>query len=239
MQAAAPGRYTVELARKGYNMVLLDLVPELLEEAKSQVRRAGAAKKVKLIAQGNIENLSMFGDEAFDGVLCLGGSLCHLLDQKRRVKAAGELVRVLKQGSLIFVSVIGRLALLETLMVRVPEEIMYAQHHWEAGDYIPGLYGQGFTAAHWFLPEELKGLFEERGIEVLEMAGLEGLSSHHERETNRLSRDPAKWEIWLQTLLRTCTHPSVVGISEHFLMVGRKSTDTRSKRVSLKSCSEV
>jgi len=56
------------------------------------------------------------------------------------------------------------------------------------------LQGKGFTAAHWFLPEELRKLFEKQGVETLEMAGLEGLSSHHRKETNRLYKDQEKME---------------------------------------------
>jgi hypothetical protein len=100
--------------------------------------------------------------------------------------------------------------------------MQYAKHHWEVGNCIPGLQGKGFTAAHWFLPEELRALFEKHGAETLEMAGLEGLSSHHEKETNKLHKDQRKWKMWVEILLKTCTHPSVVGSTEHFLFVGRK-----------------
>jgi hypothetical protein len=102
--------------------------------------------------------------------------------------------------------------------------MQYARHHWEVGYYIPGLQGEGFTAAHWFLPEELRELFKEQGVEASEMVGLEGLSSHHERETSRLHRDQEKWRMWIDVLLKTCTHPSVVGSSEHFLFVARKQS---------------
>jgi hypothetical protein len=44
------------------------------------------------------------------------------------------------------------------------------------------------------LPEELRELFEKQGVETLEMAGLEGLSSHHRKETNRLYKDQEKME---------------------------------------------
>jgi hypothetical protein len=54
------------------------------------------------------------------------------------------------------------------------------------------------------------------------MAGLEGLSSHHEKETNRLFKDREKLEIWVDVLMTTYTHPSVVGSAEHFLLVGRR-----------------
>jgi len=217
-----PGRYTIELAKRSYDVVLLDLVPEMLRLAEKRIRRARVKRKVKRIIAGSIEDLSMFENETFDAVLCLGGPLCHILDPQLREKAVSELVRVAKTGAPLFVSVISRLGLLKSILIEFPYEMSYVKHHWEVGDYIPGVYGKGFTAAHWFLPEELRELFERHGVKVLEMAGLEGLSSHHKKETNKLYQDREKWKIWLEILLETCTHPAVVGDSEHFLLVGRK-----------------
>ncbi len=217
-----PGRYTIELARRGYEVVLLDLVPEMLKIARRQIKRAGVQGKVKQVAEASIDDLSAFDDETFDAALCLGGPLNHILDPKRREKATAELVRVAKPKAPILVSVISRIGLLKGVLTVFPHEMKYAKHHWAVGDYVPGQQGEGFTAAHWFLPEELQALFERHDAEVLEMAGLEGLSSHHRKETNKLFKDPEKWEIWTQILLATCTHPAVVGSAEHFLLIGRK-----------------
>jgi ubiquinone/menaquinone biosynthesis C-methylase UbiE len=218
-----PGRYTIELAKRGYNVALLDFVPEMLELAKKRIRRAGVLRKAKQFVQGSVEDLSMFADEAFDAVLCLGGPLCHLLNAEQRENAAKELVRVAKRNAPIFVSVISRIGLLRSILIRFPHEMQYAKYHWKVGDYVPGQQGEGFTAAHWFLPEELCELFEKQDARILEMAGLEGLSSHHRKETNKLYKDQEKWKIWMAILLKTCTHPSVVGSSEHFLLVCRKA----------------
>jgi len=217
-----PGRYAIELAKAGYNVVLLDLVPEMLKLAQRKAKRTGANRNIKQFLQGSIEDLSRFQDGTFDAVMCLGGPLNHLLSQLQRETAAKELVRVAKKKAPIFVSVISRLGLLETILTAFPHEMCYAKHHWEVGDYIPGLQGEGFTAAHWFLPEELRGLFEKQNVEVLEMAGLEGLSSHHVKETNKLYKDQERWRMWIEIILETCTHPSVIGNTEHFLLVARK-----------------
>lgn len=216
------GRYTIELARRGYNVVLFDLASEMLKLARRKIKKAEVLGNVKDFVQGSVEDLSMFCDQEFDAVLCLGAPLCHLLKAEQRVKAASELVRVAKRDAPIFVSVISRIGLIKTILIRFPQEMQYAKHHWEVGDYIPGLQGEGFTAAHWFLPEELRELFERQGVKILEMAGLEGLSSHNEKETNRLYQDQEKWRMWVEILLETCVHPAVVGVSEHFLLVCKK-----------------
>lgn len=221
-----PGRYTIELAKKGYDMVLLDLVKELLEMAKRKIKREKVGHKVKQIVEGSISDLSMFDDETFDGVLCLGGPLSHMLESRQRETAAKELVRVAKREAPIFVSVISRLGLLKTILVEFPEEIRDCQHHLEVGDYIPGILPceevTGFTAAHWFLPEELQGLFEKLNVKTLELVGLEGLSSHLKRATNKLYKEKEKWNAWVDIVLKTCNYPSIIGTTEHILYIGRK-----------------
>ena len=120
----------------------------MLRLAERRIRRARVKRRVKQIVEGSVEDLSMFDDETFDAVLCLGGPLCHILDSSRREKAALELVRVAKTRAPLFVSVISRLGLLKSLLIEFPHEMQYARHHWKVGDYIPGEYGDGFTAAH-------------------------------------------------------------------------------------------
>jgi SAM-dependent methyltransferase len=218
-----PGRYTIELARRGYDVVLLDIVPENLEFARRQIRRAGAQDRVERVVEGSIVDLSMFADASFDAVICLGGPLSHVLDRRKRGKAIRELIRVTRKGAPLFVSVISRLSVLVVeLEPRFQHEIQerFFRHLRDTGDY-PGT--SGFTACHFFLPEELESSFQSKGVKVLELVGLEGLGSHHPREINELAKNGKRWRIWMETHYRTCTHPSVVGMSEHILIVCRKT----------------
>lgn len=217
-----PGRYTIELAKLGYNVALLDLTPELLEIARRQVAKTKTRAKVKQINEGVIYDLSRFSGNTFDAVTCLGGALSHVLNRNRREKAIDELIRVTKRGAPIFVSLIGWHAVLVVGLVRLPQEMeleLYPKIR-DTGDYDGG---HGFAPCHFYTPNEIKKSFEDRGISVIEMVGLEGLASGHPRETNRLFRKyPKAWKIWWQTHLRTCTDPVSVGISEHFLIICRK-----------------
>lgn len=218
-----PGRYTIGLAKLGYDVILLDLTPELLEIAKRQIKKAGVQGKVKEIIQGSIDDLSMFKNNSFDAVICLGGALSHLVNKKQGEKTIDELIRVVKRNAPIFISVIGWLAVLITELVRFPEEIgikKVFQRVRDTGDYLGGY---GFTACHLFLPEDLRRSLEKRKVKILEMAGLEGLATSHQKETNRLFKKyPKAWKIWWETHIKTCTHPSAVGISEHFLIICKK-----------------
>jgi len=228
-----PGRYTIELAKKGYQVVLLDLSPRCLEIAEREIKKARVEDKVKKIVEGSIVDLSKFRDEYFDAVLCLG-ALPHLIDKAGREKAARELVRVAKNKAPIFVSVINRYGVFRTVLQRFQHELTDPTHEETFSEgkhhahYRHPLEPEGgFTDAYLFLPNELLELFEKNGVQTLEMATCEGLSSHMQEETNTIYNDPAKWNRWLEILLRTCTDPCILGLGEHLLYVGRKKPKTR------------
>ena len=166
--------------------------------------------KVKEVVEGSIIDLSRFDDNTFDGVLCLGGPLSHVLDKRQRARAVSELIRVAKPGAPIAVSVMSRLSVLVVELTMFPEEVTMPHYRKlrDTGDYL-GQYG--FTACHFFLPEEFRAAFDEAGVEVVAMAGLEGISSNHRAAFNQIARDEQQWKIWRDTHFKTCTHPSVVG----------------------------
>jgi len=217
-----PGRYTVGLAKLGYDMILFDLTSNLLEIAKRKIRKEKLQKKVKEFFQGSIDDLSMFKDNTFDAVICLGGPLSHIIKKKQRIKAVDELIRVTKRGSPIFVSVIGRLAVCMNAINYLWPDLIFAQHIFRkytvTGDYF-GKYG--FTACHFYLPEELKEEFSGK-TKILEMVGLEGIFSTHRKRYNKVFKLKKYNKILRETHFKTCTNPHIVGISEHFMLICKK-----------------
>lgn len=222
-----PGRYTIDLAKMGYDVILLDISPRSLDVARREIRKAGVGGRVKQIVEGSITDLSVFGDSSFDAVLCLG-PLSHILEEKDRSKAAVELIRVTKRGAPIFASVIGLYGVYMVILKRLTDELLNQNHeemftkgiHRE--EWHVGVSRMGFTDAKFFHPAEVRELFESHGVETLEMATCEGLSSQLVEETNRLCEDKEKWKKWLEIILRTCNDPNILGLGEHFLYVGMK-----------------
>ncbi|MCK5291565.1 MAG: class I SAM-dependent methyltransferase [Thermoplasmata archaeon] len=230
-----PGRYSIELAKMGYEVVLLDISPIQLDIAKRKLGECEeeVRSRVTGIAEGSVTDLSEYNDESFDSVLCLG-TLSHLIEEEDRKRAAKELVRVLKRDSPIFVSVIGRYSAFRVILRDLPGELTEpghkdlftdGVHHGheiikeDGRDYKRST---AFPDAYFFLPEEIPELFNECGVEALQLASCEGLSAHLEEATNALYEDKEKWEKWFQIVLNTCTEPSIVGMGEHILFVGRK-----------------
>jgi len=223
-----PGRYTIELAKSGYDIVLLDLSSECLREAEKHVQNARVRERVKMVVQGSVTDMPQFSDENFDAVICFG-ALSHLVESKDRESAASELVRVAKKDAPIFVSVINLYGVFRVVLQRIQNELLATSHgemfsqgihrsewHKDEPNY------KGFPDAYFFLPPELKKLFERHGLETLEMATCEGLSSHLKEETNKIYKDPRKWKFWLKLVLKTCTDPTILGLGEHFLYIGRR-----------------
>ena len=212
-----PGRYTLELAQRGYQVTLLDLTPENVAFASRQIARRRLKRQARAV-EGDITDLARFRAATFDAVTCLGGPLSHILDKHQRAQAIRELLRVAKPGAPVFISVMSRLSVMVVELELFQHELEQATHTTirETGD-IDGT--TGFTACHFFLPEELRAELEAQGAEVVALVGLEGIASNHRRAVNQVAKTPARWQAWLETHYQTCTHPAAVGMSEHILAV--------------------
>ena len=91
--AAGAGNVALSAARRNCDAVGIDYVPELIERAR---RRAEAESLPARFEVADCEQIP-FGDESFDRVLSLYGSM-FAPDQE---KAANELIRVCRRGGRI------------------------------------------------------------------------------------------------------------------------------------------
>lgn len=217
-----PGRYTIELARLGYDIVLLDLVSEHLGLARKQIKKEKVTQKVKEIVQGSITDLSKFVDSSFDVVLCLGGPLSHVHPESERQKAISELVRVAKPEAPIFASVMSKYGVLLATPSGWPQEASYKKHFQnlvsEGEDYKWS--GKGYC--HFFTSNELEKMFLKENVKVIARVGLEGLNIDG-KVTNKFAKKfPQAWKNWLEIHMQICTEPFVVDASGHMMIVTTK-----------------
>lgn len=94
---AGTGRYSLALAREGYNVTAVELVRHNID-----VFRANMLPSDDItLMQGDALDLSRFADDTFDAVLLLG-PLYHLYTDADKCQALLEAKRVMKPGGTLF-----------------------------------------------------------------------------------------------------------------------------------------
>lgn len=219
------GRYSVELAQQGYDVTLVDRSSRQVELAAEKASEHGVTDSIT-VQTGDVRDLG-FAVDTFDATLCLGGPLSHVLDVEERRRAATELRRVTTPGGPVFVSVMGRLAALQTISrmagrVEGSDETELLPHLARTGDYDADLL-KAFNLEpsgppmHLFRAGELRELLTRAGLAVHTVTGLESIISQRRDEFDALEeghRDALR-----ETVAALRGDPGVADLSGHMLAV--------------------
>jgi len=213
-----PGAYSAWLARRGYEVHLVDPVPELVAQARQ------IDSRISSCSVGDARALEQ-KDESADVVFLLG-PLYHLIDAGERQQALHEAFRVLRPGGLLFVAFISRFASALDGLVRdlfadpvfreiVERDLATGIHENRTGRL------EYFTTSQFHRPEELEQEVVAASFSILEIVGLEGpgwlFADFDERW-----RDPRCREDLVRIARALEAEPSVRAISAHLLAVARR-----------------
>jgi S-adenosylmethionine-dependent methyltransferase len=221
-----PGRYSIWLAERGYQVVLADLSPELLAMARTQIAAAGVGQQVEAIVEADACDLSRWPSASFDAVLCLG-PFYHLPDPADRARAATELARVLRPGGIAAVAFMPRYALLRRTLALPSERQHLSDPRWlpsllQHGIFendVPGRFTQGYGAR----PAEIGPFFAQYGLQMLTLSAGEGIAGGIQAEVaDVFAADSSLKEIALNILVQTATDPSILGMASHLLYIGQR-----------------
>ncbi len=216
-----PGRYTIELLRRGYWVTLLDLSDGLLKRGETALREAGLTADA--LMRGDACDLSSLPTSRFDAALLLG-PLYHLVDQPKRLTALGELHRVLKPGGCAIVSYLNSLGILRCGVADFPDRYSDA-------DFLLSLLGEksfrgslrGFTESYWTTPEIALREVASVGFEVISYAGAEGFAGGMRPMIERIIAERPEVLTNLQMMAgETCELPQYRDATEHLHIVIRK-----------------
>jgi SAM-dependent methyltransferase len=200
---AATGKYTLELARRGYALTA-----------------EGLEGRVQFVV-ADARTLGEIPKESFDAVLLMG-PLYHLIVETDRKMALKVSYDRLREGSIIFSSFISRFGVLSDLLKNVPnwiEDQLEAQSLLERGKR-PDHYPRGGFRGYIAHPSEIAPLHEEIGFDTLVMAGVEPVISADDESYNKLQGKQRQQ--WLDLLYAISTEQSILGASRHLLYIGQK-----------------
>jgi SAM-dependent methyltransferase len=217
---AATGRYTLELARRGYLLTAVDLSSAQLERCRQSLVDAGLSSQVQLVV-ADARDLSAVTENQFDAVLLMG-PLYHLVVEADRKLALRQASDHLRAGGLIFSAFISRFGIIGDMLKNVPTWIEKQADVWsvleEGKD--PDDYPRGGFRGYFAQASEIAPLHAGLGFETLVVAGVEPAISADDESYNRLQGKER--QLWLDVLFAMSTEPSIVGASRHLLYIGKK-----------------
>jgi SAM-dependent methyltransferase len=211
-----PGTYAAPLARAGYQVHLLDLMPLHVEQAREAAAAGPAAGFTAAV--GDARDLPQ--DTGSQDAVLLFGPLYHLTEAADRLRALAEARRVLRPGGQVLVTAISRFASLLDGLYRgwlddpafrpiVDRDIADGQHRNPDPAGRPGF----FTTAYFHTPAGLAAELGQAGFGPATVYGVEGPGWPMREQW----ADPQLHEQILFAARATETEPTLVGFSPHLI----------------------
>jgi S-adenosylmethionine-dependent methyltransferase len=223
-----PGRYTLELSRRGYRMTLVEMSGGLLDRARTALQEAGVS--ADQLIRGDACELTELSNEQFEAGLLLG-PLYHLVDRPKRMEALGELRRVLKPSGVAIVAYLNSWGILRTGLSDFPDRYVDL-------DDVESLLGEktfrgaaslcGFTECYWTTPDVALAEVRAAGFELVSYCGAEGFAGGLRPLIERIAaQNPGAFQSIVRLGVRTSELPQYRDATDHLHLVLRKPTDGR------------
>ena len=209
---AGTGRYSIALAREGFEVTALELVEHNLE----QLRKNGSGLTNLHAHQGDALDLRRFPDETFDMTLVLG-PMYHLYDPQDVRTAIREAIRVTKKSGVLLFAFLSAHAILGNNYLQ--GELQFGLRENFTDSYqVKHFPEQLFTG---YDIQEFEALFEEFPVQHLTTAAADGILELASRRVDFAMSD-ADFAAWARYHLATCEKRELLGQSSHLLYICRK-----------------
>lgn len=210
---AGTGRYSIDLAKEGYDVTAVELVEHNLEILK---KNSSDLKNIQAF-QGDALDLSRFEDESFDITLVFG-PLYHLYDKEDVHRAIDEAIRVTKKDGIILAAFLSVYAILfdnylnGSLVTGLKEnfDAEYKVKHFEE---------QLFTG--YDIPE-FEQLFDEKSVQYITTIAVDSVLELAEGRSDFAMSDE-EFEAFTTYHLATCEKRELLGCSSHLLYICKKN----------------
>jgi SAM-dependent methyltransferase len=217
---AATGKYTLELAKRGYSITAVDVSEKLVEKCRRQVADEGLLKQVEFVL-ADARDLSAVEKKDFDAVLLMG-PLYHLVEEEDRQTALRQVFSHLREGGIVVSSFISRFGIFGDILKNIPQWIEQPS---EVRSIIdrgrdPEDYPKGGFRGYFVTISEIAPLHEEVGFTTLVVAGVEPGISADDESYNKL--EGKQRQLWLELFYEVSTEETTIGASRHLLYIGQK-----------------
>jgi SAM-dependent methyltransferase len=215
-----PGRYTIELLKRGLRVVLVDLSESLVRFAERKLAEMSLHADQTLVADAR--NLSSFEPASFDAVLLMG-PMYHLVGPGDRRRVLQNVHRMLKPAARALVTYLNSWGLIRTGVVDFPKR--YRDIHWLRG-MLTGdslLRSDDQALWYWTTPEAAAEELRVSGFHVVTYAGAEGFAGGMMPLVERLAaEDPVVYQNVVRVAAESSESPQYRDCTEHIHFVVQK-----------------
>lgn len=210
---AGTGRYSVTLAREGYQVDAVELTRHNLNILRSKLTDAENLTAV----QGNALDLSCYGDNVFDLTLVLG-PMYHLYTKADQRKAIEEATRVTKPGGHIIIAY----CMNDCVVVQITFQRNYLKHHIENNMLTEDFHCLSKPEDLFSMVriEEIHALTKNLPVSRLKTVAADGATLFIRETVNAMDDDT--FEYYMKYHFATCERQDLIGYSNHSLDILRK-----------------
>lgn len=216
-----PGRYSIELLKKGYKVTLFELSEKELHLAKEKVNSLGL-KAEDYICDSAI-NLNRLESGKFDAVLLMG-PMYHVLNDDDRNKILKETMRILKKDGVTIIAYLNSWGILKAGVTQFNELFkdlnnVYAYLGDQKFDE-----KNSFTEVYFSTPPKAIQEVKNAGFEIISYAGTEGFLSGIQTELTKLCVEKSEaYDNLVKVASETCEAPQYRDATEHLHIVAQKN----------------
>lgn len=205
---AGGGIYAFELAKK-HEVVAGDLVEKHVSLLKKKQK---SNPLLKDIVQINVLDMSIFNDESFDVVLCMG-ALYHLQNEEDRQKAVNECIRVVKKGGYIVFSYLNRWGNFMNGLANHLKDLDLLYQEWNSGNHESIFYRM--TSC------EMDDLMKDKNITCIKNIGVDHFAYLASEQINMLNQND--FQRFMNYQYQAMDDPSIRSCALHGLWIGQKN----------------
>ena len=210
---AGTGRYSVTLAKQGFQVTAVELIEHNLEILRAKLDGTEPITTM----QGNALDLSRFPENSFDLTMLLG-PMYHLYTKEEKLKALSEAVRVTKQGGYILVA----------YCMNEPTVIQYVF----GLNHLREVMNLNMLTADWHCISEPKDLFEMVRTEEIadldstvpvrriKLVATDGATNYKREYIDAM--DDETFSKWMDYHFVICERQDLIGASHHTLDILQK-----------------
>ena len=211
---AGTGRYSIELAREGFQVSAIELVESNLNKLKENAKVLSSIDSY----QGDALDLSRFQDNSFD-ITLLFGPMYHLYEKADQHKALEEAIRVTKPGGTILVAFLSAHAIICT---------NYLYRWWPTAHGLKENFDSDYNVRHFkeqlftgFDICEFEGLFTDKEVDHVTTVAVDNVLEIAERRED-FSMTDEDFEAFADYQLHICEKREMLGNSSHLLYICKK-----------------